>query len=156
MVQFTAIFPIILFLSVLDLYTIAQPDYIIISFQQKHATQRNLPSNCACYYTTNNTECIAMNSSEFRNDAMNKHSRSSSVKLARDNIYSVHQFLALIEDALPFIAITNSHRMKDCIAYYGTHVAATLPLSRSQSRMLLPIRHANSMGLSLTTDRYRC
>eukprot|EP01083_Nonionella_stella_P105847 304717_1 len=184
MVQFTVIFANILFLSVLDLYTITQPDYIIISFQQKHATQYvdscaayindyatsfitcHLPNNCACYYTTNNTECIAMNSSEFRNDALNKHSRSSSVKLARDNIYSIHQFLALIEDALSFIAITNSHRMddalntkmKDCISYYGTHVASSprAPLARSQSRMLLPIRHANQMVLGLTTDRYRC
>eukprot|EP01083_Nonionella_stella_P048225 129078_1 len=163
MVQFTVIFANILFLSVLDLYTITQPDYIIISFQQKHATQYvdscaayindyatsfitcHLPNNCACYYTTNNTECIAMNSSEFRNDAKNKHSRSPSVKLARDR--NSHR----MEDAL-------NTKMKDCIAYYGTHVASSprAPLARSQSRMLLPIRHANQMVLGLTTDRYRC
>eukprot|EP01083_Nonionella_stella_P164800 546600_1 len=112
-----------------------------------------LSNNSACYYsnyTTNNRECSAMNTSEFRSNTMNKHTRNPSATLAHNNTS---------------VAITNPHRMEEvlntkmncCIAHYETHVDPypRAPLSQSQSRTL-SVEHTNPTVLSLTTDRYRC
>eukprot|EP01083_Nonionella_stella_P297851 1011235_1 len=142
--------------------TIILSVYTIILFQRKHTTQYvdstvHFDHNACgyidsyasyvstCYYTTNNRECIAMNSSEFRSNTTNKHTHHPSVTLARNNIS---------------VAITNSHRntkMNCCIAHYETHVDPypRAPLSQSQSRTL-SVEHTNPTVLSLTTDRYRC
>eukprot|EP01083_Nonionella_stella_P164799 546599_1 len=142
--------------------TIILSVYTIILFQRKHTTQYvdstvHFDHNACgyidsyasyvstCYYTTNNRECIAMNSSEFRSNTTNKHTRHPSVTLARNNIS---------------VAITNSYRntkMNCCIAHYETHVdpSPRASLSQSQSRML-SLGHTNPTVLSLTTDRYRC
>eukprot|EP01083_Nonionella_stella_P048230 129090_1 len=142
--------------------TIILSVYTIILFQRKHTTQYvdstvHFDHNACgyidsyasyvstCYYTTNNRECIAMNSSEFRSNTTNKHTLHPSATLARNNIS---------------VAITNSHRntkVNYCIAHYEPHVdpSPRASLSQSQSRML-SLGHTNPTVLSLTTDRYRC
>eukprot|EP01083_Nonionella_stella_P050331 133884_1 len=72
-----------------------------------------LPNNSAHYDTTNGTDCIAMNSSEFRSNTMNKHTRNS------------HR----MEDVL-------NTKLNYCITHYEPHVDPP-----PQSRMLLPIEH---------------